>query len=73
MKNTSTHQIGKPDVIVTDHGSIILFRPCNDEARIWLTEHTDGQWFGGALACERRHAEGLTLGLESDGGLTVGT
>lgn len=51
------------DVQVENHGSIFLFRPLTDEARTWLVEHTDGQWFGGALAVEHRYAADLANGI----------
>ena len=53
-------------VTVEDHGSIYLVRPETDAAREWLTEHTDGQWFGNALAVEPRYVVDLLDGLAND-------
>lgn len=44
-------------------GSIVLVRPLDKAARAWLEAHTDGQWFGGALACEPRYVEALLAGF----------
>jgi hypothetical protein len=54
---------------VEDHGSLMLFRPLDAEVTAWLEEHTDGHWFGGALAVEPRFAEALALGM-LDAGFT---
>lgn len=53
-------------VAVENHGSICLVRPCTDAAREWLVEHTDGQWWGGALAVEPRYLDDLLDGLHGD-------
>lgn len=56
-------------VTVEDHGSIMLFRPNDDDARKWLEENVepDAQWFGGALVVEPRYAQDLVSGLEAEG------
>jgi hypothetical protein len=59
-----------PDIQVEDHGSLMLFRPATRDGRAWLECHTDGEWFGGALAVEPRYAEALADGAIGDG-LTV--
>ena len=51
---------------VENHGSICLVRPATDAAREWLAEHTDGQWFGDALAVEPRYVVDLLDGLSRD-------
>jgi len=60
------------DVMVLDHGSVILFRPETDAAKTWIQENVsaDSQWFGGALAVERRYAIALYDGMVN-GGLDV--
>jgi hypothetical protein len=55
------------DFRLENHGSVWLVRPLNGEAQEWLEEHTDGMWFGNALAVEPRYVDGLVFGLESDG------
>lgn len=52
---------------VENHGSIALVRPLTADARTWLEEHTDGQWFGGALVVEPRYLDGLVAGLIEEG------
>ena len=61
----------KPDVRIENHGSILLVHPLTDKARDWLTENTDGQWFGSALSIEPRYVESLVEGLECGGGFIV--
>lgn len=62
----------KNDIEVEAHSSLYLFRPSTEAAKTWLEEHTDGQWFGGALAVEPRYAHDLASGAASEGGFTVG-
>ena len=57
----------KNDVRVENHGSIILIRPLNDNVSDWLSDNTDGQWFGGALACEPRYVHALMEGMIENG------
>jgi hypothetical protein len=52
---------------VEDHGSIALVRPLTLDARAWLEEHTDGQWFGGALVVEPRYLAQLVSALIDEG------
>lgn len=61
-----------PDVVITFHGRIFLFRPGNDAAAEWLRENVekDAQWWGGALAVEDRYAERL-IGLLNEAGFTT--
>lgn len=57
-----------PDLRVENKGaSVVLVRPLTDFGRSWLEEHTDGQWFGGALAVEPRFLEALVEGAVGDG------
>lgn len=51
---------------VENHGSLYLVRPATDAAREWLEEHTDGQWFGGALVVEPRYVVDLLDGMADE-------
>ena len=57
------------DIVIEDHGSLILLRPLNDGADKWLREHTaeDAQWFGGALVVEPRYVSDIVNGAINDG------
>jgi hypothetical protein len=52
---------------VENHGTIVLVRPLTADVRDWLHDHTDGQWFGGALVVEPRYAEPLVTALIEEG------
>lgn len=60
------------DVEVTDHGTIVLFRPVSAAGSDWIAESVaeDALWFGGALAVERRYAGPLGEGI-ADGALKL--
>jgi hypothetical protein len=60
----------KIDITITNEESIFTFRPNTAEGQQWLEDHTDGQWFGGALIVEHRYARDLAQGC-LDAGLTV--
>lgn len=60
----------RPDVRVEDHGTICLVRPMRDGALAWLKVHTDGTWFGGAVAVEARYLFDLVAALR-EAGFTV--
>ncbi len=55
------------DAWVENHGTIFLVRPLTEPALAWLTEHTDGTWFGNALAVEHRFVSDLVTGLRDAG------
>ncbi len=55
------------DARVENHGTIFLVRPLTEPALDWLTEHTDGTWFGNALAVEHRFVSDLVSGLRDCG------
>jgi len=57
----------RPDALIFGGGSVFLIRPLTDAARDWLEAHTDGTWFGGALAVEHRYVESLVAGMREDG------
>jgi len=56
------------DIEVINQGSIYLFRPRNEAAKVHLEEHcSDATWFCGALVCEHRYAGDLATVLQRDG------
>lgn len=55
------------DIIITNHGSVLIVAPQNETAREWLEDHTDGMWYGGGLCVEPRYIDGLMEGMENDG------
>jgi hypothetical protein len=57
----------KPDFEVSDHGSIVLVTPLTADAREWLHEHTDGQWYAGGLAVEPGYVGDLLSGIIDEG------
>ena len=61
------------DIEVTDHGSIVLFRPVSPAGIAWIAENVaeDALEFGGALAVERRFAGDLVDGMIG-GGVALG-
>ena len=52
---------------IEDHGSLVLIRPITEDVTAWLNEHTDGQWFGGALVVEPRYVAPLIEGMIAEG------
>lgn len=61
------------DFNLTDHGSIVVLRPMNDEAREWIDFNVDpdAQWFGRGVVIEHRYVNDIVEGIVSDG-LTIG-
>lgn len=57
----------KVDVAVQNHGSIFTFLPKSERAEVWLREHTDGTWWGGALTVEHRYARDLAQAMMDSG------
>lgn len=55
------------DFDFSDHGSLVMVTPRNENAREHLAENTDGQWLGYALAVEPRYAADLSALLCRDG------
>ena len=52
---------------IENHGSVFLVRPLTADVEAWLEEHTEGQWFGSALAIEPRYLAPLVQGLIDEG------
>lgn len=59
--------MARAHIQIENHFSIILVRPLTERARRWLVKHTDGTWFGGALAVEPRYVEDLADGMRGAG------
>lgn len=59
----------QPDFSIENHGSILLFRMNTPAASEWVSENVqpDAQFFGDALAVERRYARDLATGMQADG------
>jgi hypothetical protein len=58
------------DIIIENHGSVVLVRPITNTGHKWIDEHVDSegwQWFGDALAVEPRYVGGLVEGAVNDG------
>lgn len=55
---------------VTDHGTIVILTPLDDEAELWLSDNVEesATWLGRGLAVEPRYLEGLVLGFADAGG-----
>lgn len=63
-----------PDISISDHGSIWLFRPISEEAKAFFDENVASepwQWLGGALGVEARYAGGLAFDLVNEHGFEV--
>lgn len=48
-------------IVIRNHGSIVLFEPCDAAAEEWLRDAVDEEaiWLSGALAVESRFAPNL--------------
>jgi len=59
----------QPDVIVQDHGTIVLFYPRSRAAQDWWAEHVDPDcpFLGRNFCVEHRQAQAIVDGLERDG------
>lgn len=60
----------KPDVSVTDNGSVVGFTPNTTEAKSWFNENVQSegwQWMGQTLWVDHRMAGDLMAGLEGEG------
>lgn len=60
----------KPDVIVQELGSIILFKPRTAKSRAWFDRNVSRGWFTGrrqALPIEARYCGNVLEGLERAG------
>lgn len=57
------------DVLVEDHGSLVMLRPCTDFGREWMDEHLpdDAPMLGSAVAVEPRYIDPILVGMLDDG------
>ena len=53
---------------VENHGSIVLLRPMNDEAREWLTNNVQEYRWGLAFVVEPRYVGPILEGFSEAGG-----
>ena len=62
----------QPDVVVEDHGSVVLVQPLTAQARDWIDENVqdDAMWWSGGLVVEPRYVDDLANGM-LDAGLEV--
>ena len=60
-----------PDIMIENHGSIILLRPVTTAGRKWLEANCDQSGYqpfrGGTLLCEPRHVRDIVAGAVADG------
>lgn len=74
MRNETVRLGGQSfDIVVADHGSVMLIQPTNALAQRWLSDHVaeEAMWWGDALVAEGRYVEPLLCGAIEDG-FTVG-
>jgi len=63
-------ETAKPDVLVENHGSVMLVLPVSETAKEWIHENVAAdswQWSGSALAVEPRYLGNLLEGMDADG------
>ena len=66
--------MNRPDILLTNHGSICLFRAFTKLGEGWLDENLSDenqQYWGDAVVCEPRCVAAIDEGAINDG-LTVG-
>ena len=65
--------LARNDLVVQDHGSIVLLRAQTAAGRDWIAEHipSDAQWWSGAVVVEPRYIGAIIDGAINDG-LEVG-
>jgi len=57
------------DIIVRNHGSIVLLEPQDRAAEEWLETNVEAeaQWWGPSLVVEPRYVEDIVEGARADG------
>ena len=67
-----TITMSKPDIAVSNHGSVCGLTPETEAGEAWLTEHLpdDVQCLGRMRCCEPRYVDAIIDGASADG-LTV--
>jgi hypothetical protein len=65
----ANHCVSHPDVVVTFHGSLVLFRIISPEAKSFVNEYVseDRQFFGDSLCVEPRYVGELIEGMRQQG------
>jgi hypothetical protein len=61
---------GRPDVLVSNVGTLYTFCPLTLRAKEWIDENVRTEswnWFGYALVVEHRYAWGLAAGMKRAG------
>jgi hypothetical protein len=59
-----------PDILIENHGSIILLRPVSPVGENWLQQNViseETQIFGNAVVCEPRYVMDIVLGARAGG------
>ena len=67
---SESHLQPSPDILVENHGSIILLRPVSPVGQAWLQENVIGeetQLFGNAVVCEPRCVTDVSFGARGEG------
>jgi hypothetical protein len=63
--------ISRIDLLVENHGSILLLRPGTTRARVWLEAYCDRRGYqpftGGTLLCEPRYVTDIVAGARQAG------
>jgi hypothetical protein len=61
--------LAQNDLLVQDHGSIVLLRGNSEAGRAWIAEHipSDAQWWSGAVVVEPRYIGAIVDGAIADG------
>lgn len=62
--------LAQADILVEDHGSVVLLRPLTRAGGVWLHDNVSSepwQWLGAALAAEPRLVQPVIAGAEADG------
>lgn len=62
--------MSQQDIIVDNHGSIMIFQPLTAAGQEWIDENVqseDWQWIGGGLSVEARYAGDLAQGMRESG------
>jgi len=71
---SESHLQPSPDILVENHGSIILLRPVSPVGQAWLQENVIGdetQMLGKAVVCEPRYVADIIFGVRGEGLLVV--
>ena len=68
-RKAALEALAHPDIVIENHGSVVLFRWHTDAGRDWLRDSVEdsAQYFGPALAVEPRYADALAEGASAAG------